>query len=180
MLYMIDYKNIKVAIFDVDGVLTNGIYQISEDGRITKSFYTRDFYGIEQLLKKGIIVIIITQSHDNVIQEQIKRICSHSDLWNNSVYKSSKLRIFTQVEDKKERIEEYLKSFNLKWENIAYMGDAENDIECLELAGIAAAPFDCIEEIEDVDFMSNSNGGEGAVYEFCKWLLEKKEKNKKF
>ena len=175
---MIDYKKIKVVCIDVDGCITNGIYQISDDGRITKSFYTRDFYGIQQLLKKGIIVIIITQSHDNVIQEQIERICSHSDLWDNSVYKSSKLRIFTQVENKKKRIEEYLKSFKLEWESIAYMGDSENDIECLELAGIAACPKDSIKEIEDVDFMSNSNGGEGAVYEFCKWLLEKIENEK--
>lgn len=175
---MINYKNIKVAIFDLDGVFTNGIYQISDDGRITKSFYTRDFYGIEQLLKNDITVIIITQSHDEVINRQIERICSHSDLWDNSVYKSSKLRIFTQVENKKERIEKYLKSFNLKWENIAYIGDAENDLECLELVGVAACPKNAIKEIEDVDFRSKHNGGEGAVYEFCKWLLEKKENEK--
>ncbi len=108
-----------------------------------------------------------------MIKAQIKRICSHSDLWKNSCL-NNRLIIFTQVENKKDRIEEFLKSFNLKWENIAYMGDAENDIECLELAGIAACPKNAIEEIEDVDFMSDFNGGEGAVYEFCKWLLEKK------
>lgn len=178
MLYnadiMMNYKDIKVAAFDIDGTITDGIYQISDDGRIIKSFYTRDFYGIQQLLKNNITVIIITQSHDEIINRQIERICSHSDLWDNSVYKSSKLRIFTQVENKKERIEKYLKSFDLKWKNIAYMGDAENDIECLELAGIAACPKNAIKEIEDVDFMSDYNGGEGAVYEFCKWLLEKK------
>ena len=171
---MVNFKDIKVTIFDLDGCLTSGDYQISDKGVITKTFFTRDFYGIEQLLRNGIDVIILTQSHDECITKQVERICSHSSLWKHW-YKIHQLQVYAQVDNKKEFIEKYSKQRNLEWKNIAYMGDAENDIECLELAGIAACPKDAIEEIEDVDFMSDYNGGEGAVYEFCKWLLKKKE-----
>jgi len=165
------YEDIRTCFFDVDGTISDGNYQISDKGEITKTFYTRDFYGIGQLLKNNINVVILTQSHDNVINKQINRICSHSPLWNKK-FLELELRIYNQRDNKKESIEYYLKEYNLKWENIAYMGDAENDIECLELAGIAACPKDAIKEIEDVDFRSDSNGGRGAVYEFCKWLLK--------
>ncbi len=168
------YEDIKVAIFDVDGCLTNGDYQISFQGVVTKTFFTRDFYALGQLLKNDITVIILTQSHDECIIKQIDRIRSHSSLWKQS-YLKKKLIVYTEIENKKKQVEKYLKKNNLKWENIAYMGDSENDIECLKLAGIAACPKDSIKEIEDVDFRSDSNGGRGAVYEFCKWLLEKKE-----
>ena len=165
------YEDIRTCFFDLDGVLTNGDYQISYQGVVTKTFFTRDFYALGQLLKKGIKVIILTQSHDECIIEQIRRIRVNSPLWKKK-FLEKELRIYTQIENKKEAIENYLKEYNLKWENIAYMGDAENDIECLELAGIAACPKDAIKEIEDVDFRSDSNGGRGAVYEFCKWLLK--------
>ena len=168
------YEDIRICFFDVDGCLTNGDYQISFQGEITKTFFTRDFYGIGQLLKNGIKVIILTQSHDECIMEQIKRIRSYSSLWRKK-FLEKELIVYTEIENKKEEVEKFLKNNNLKWENITYMGDAENDIECLKLAGIAACPKDAIKEIEDVDFRSDSNGGRGAVYEFCKWLLEKKE-----
>jgi len=171
---MIDLKDIKIVVFDVDGCLTNGMYQISDNGAITKSFYTRDFYGIEQLLRNNISVIMITQSHDYIIKKQVERICCHSNLWHNS-YMINKLMIMIGVDNKKEKIEEYLKEVDLEWKNVAYMGDAENDLECLELAGIAACPADAINEIEDVDYRCDAYGGEGAVYEFCKWIIREKK-----
>ena len=78
------YKNIKICCFDVDGVLTDGSYQVFETGEFSKTFYTRDFDAIAHLLKNGIKVVIITTSHDNVILRQIKRIrttSSMADLW---------------------------------------------------------------------------------------------------
>ncbi len=58
------YKEIGLVCFDIDGTLTDGVYQISDKRAVTKSFYTRDFYAIEQLLRAGLMVLIVTQSHD--------------------------------------------------------------------------------------------------------------------
>lgn len=159
---------INICFIDIDGVLTNGIYQISDRGIVTKSFYTRDFYGIEQLLKKGIKVIIISQSHDRVIYEQVDRIANHSVFWQNAYRNDYSLQIITKVDNKKEEVKKLLKEFELSWENVAYIGDAENDIECMGIAEVTGCPSDAIcEIIDDVNFISQCPGGKGAVYEFC-------------
>ena len=84
---MIRFNDIKICVFDLDGTLTDGTYQVFEDGGFSKTFYTRDFDAISQLLKNGIKVIIMTTSHDEVILQQIKRIRQHSSmavLWRRS------------------------------------------------------------------------------------------------
>ena len=199
---MIKFKDIKIVVLDVDGVLTDGKYVISTlkipDPRvsseiepseqtytditsISKSFFTRDFYAIEQLLKNDINVIILSQSHDNVIFEQINRICLYSDNW-KSWMKKEKISIINGVEDKVEAIDNYfihnsnVDSTDGHWKSIAYMGDAENDIECLKLALYTGCPSDAIEEVKTViNYPSYRKGGEGAVYEFIMYILEKRK-----
>jgi len=188
------YSNIEVVAIDVDGCLTDGIYQISSSGEVSKSFYTRDFYAIEQLLRDGLRVVIITQSHDRVIDQQLRRICDHSDFWKNnqtgswgalpeespirkkfiSMIKEKILCVSLAVENKKEFLEFYLETLCLSWENIAYMGDAENDLECIKKAGFSGCPNDAIPSVMDeVMYPSDHKGGRGAVYDFCMYLLRK-------
>jgi 3-deoxy-D-manno-octulosonate 8-phosphate phosphatase (KDO 8-P phosphatase) len=167
------FKRIKIVAIDVDGTLTDGKYYISNKGEVSKSFYTRDFYAIEKLLRIGIEVIIITQSHDDVIQSQLHRIASHSDFWRNSIVTGS-LILFLSCNNKKKTLEEHINEHGLEWGDVAFMGDAENDLECLDCAGISSVPSDCVESIEDVDYRCISRGGQGSVYEFINYLLEKR------
>lgn len=181
---MIEYNKIKVVSFDVDGTLTDGVYQIDKHGDVVKSFYTRDFCGIHMLLEAGIKVVIITQSHDTIIEAQIKRIASHCELWEDSLFSSSvrfgcDLLITMGCDNKKEYMEDYLIYNDLTFENLAHMGDAENDLELLDVAYYTACPADAIKEIEDVSYRCDSNGGHGAVHEFCRHLLEMKNANTK-
>jgi YrbI family 3-deoxy-D-manno-octulosonate 8-phosphate phosphatase len=170
------FKEIKVVCFDIDGTLTDGIYQISSSGEVAKSFYTRDFYAIEQLLRAGLMVVIITQSHDTVILEQVKRIYSHSDFWLSMAAKG-KLLIWTAVENKVHEIEKMFRSGAMGWDNIAYMGDAENDLSCISLAGYSGCPADAISSIKRISLHpSDHNGGHGAVHDFCMHILEQRNK----
>lgn len=197
------YDKIKVVVMDVDGTLTDGVYQISSPVNITKSvviksFYTRDFYAIEQLMRKGIRVLILTQSHDSVIKAQIQRICGHSAFWRDnetgsygkfpegsvvreklsSLIKEKMLCVSSAIDDKKEFVEFYLESADLCWDNVAYIGDAENDLECIKKARLSGCPSDAIEEVkENALYPSNYNGGRGAVHDFCMHLLEKRKTN---
>ena len=175
------YTDIEIFICDVDGVLTDGVYQISNKGEITKSFYTRDFYGIEQLLRNGMRVVIISQSHDNVIFTQVNRICDHSEFWSTRYVEDGPLRIISGVNNKKVEIDSYLKKFNMTWDNVAYIGDAENDVECMKVAGVTCCPSDAIDEVyKHSTWPSNFLGGKGAVYEFAMAIIEeKKERGKK-
>jgi len=77
-------KNIKLLVVDVDGTLTNGDYQVNEDGKVSKSFYTRDFHYIEKILKMGdypMCVLLLTSSWDNCIVSKYTKL-SYCDRWN--------------------------------------------------------------------------------------------------
>lgn len=176
---MLNFNNIKMVILDCDGVLTDGKYFMSSDRLMFKSFYTRDFYAIEKLLKEDIDVAIVTQSVDPVLNEQINRICSSSDLWKDKVI-SRNLRIIEGSDDKKRSIELFILSDtinNIGWENICYVGDAENDLECMKLSYFSACPIDAIQEITDnANYESSFSGGDGAVYDIVNFIFERRKR----
>ena len=174
---MINFSNIKVLIFDCDGTLTNGIYQISENtGTVTKSFYTRDFYAIEQVLRNGLQVMIVTQSHDRVMYQQLQRICNHSKFWLD-MWCTKKLILMEGVDNKEQNIFDELLDRKFGWDNVAYMGDAENDIPSIKKALFTGCPSDAIEEVkENSNYISDFPGGKGAVYDFCMYIYNKNDK----
>ena len=131
------FENIKVVCFDVDGTLTDGQYIVSSQGDLSKSFFTRDFHGMEMLLTEDIGVTIISQSYDEVIQKKFDRSLYHTknknNIWQRS-HSNMKFNIHRGCKNKRDIINKYLSVNNLSWDNVAYMGDAENDFECLKLA----------------------------------------------
>jgi len=170
---MLDFAKIKLVCIDVDGTLTDGLYQMSNDGILTKSFYTRDFYGIEQLLRKGLLVYIITQAQDEVIQRQLFRLSGQSAFWCGHI-NDDRLLLTIECGDKLEQVETVMKAKGWDWENVAYIGDAENDAEVMDKVAFAACPADAIEELKkDINYISDASGGRGAVYEIALYLLEK-------
>lgn len=174
------YKNIKVFICDVDGTLTDGTYRVSNDRNlpiVTKSFHTRDFYGIEQLLRAGIKVLILTSSNDGVILRQMNRLRCHSEFWRKQYDEDCNIVVKIGVQDKMEYIEsrdELRKPKPLwTWENIAYIGDAENDVDCMARAGFSGCPLDATgSAYMEADRQFDSKGGHGAVYDFAMEILE--------
>ena len=178
------YKKIKVCSFDVDGTLTDGVYDINEHGLITKSFYTRDFYGIELLIKAGIKVIIITSSKDNVIEKRIERLKDGNIFWHETLNANNQLMIKTGCRNKKKFMEEVFKVQNiahkdnqLSFDNLAHMGDAENDLECIKLARFSGCPTDAIPDVRTIAmYPSDYYGGKGAVHDFCMYIIEQRNK----
>lgn len=169
------FSQIKIVIFDCDGVLTDGIYQISESGEVTKSFYTRDFEAIQKLMCIC-RVMIVTQSYDRVINKQIERICSHSKIWSDAI-KGGSLSVFTGVDNKVKIINDELIERGLGWDQVAYIGDAANDLECMKKAYYSGCPSDAIESVRDwVNYESDFPGGRGAVADFCDYIYKENDK----
>lgn len=173
---MIDYKNIKIAFFDCDGTLTDGIYSVSEAGEISKNFYTRDFHGLQMLIESGVKVLIITQASDKVISSQMQRIIDTSPKW-KMFYSEGLFDLKKNCCNKKDFIQNFLDKKGLSWYDVTYMGDAENDLLPMEYAVLTACPNDAIDEIKkNSNFVAEKDGGKGAVYEFCKYLIDKRSK----
>ena len=150
---------IKMIMFDVDGTLTDGKINISADGEIFKSFSVKDGYRIHELGKHDIIPAIITGRHSEIV---VKRA---SELKIEEVYQdvSDKLKVYEMLRDK----------YGFDDEEIAYMGDDLNDLECLKKCGLAGCPNDAIEDIKDYcDFVSKKCGGDGAAREFLDRIIE--------
>lgn len=180
-------KKIKAAFFDLDGTLTDGMYHVGANGELTKSFYTRDFYGLHALDKAGIQVHILTHSDDNVIHEKIKCLDNYKfpievhHLTPNWVETWGWQPGYPKSIDKGEYLTWWANKNNIELKEIAYMGDAEGDIPALKIAGMVGCPSDAVFEVRDLRLDDTYimdvgfPGGKGAVHEFCRLILERNE-----
>lgn len=152
--------NIKYIIMDVDGTLTNGQINIGQNGELFKSFYCRDGLAIIHAAKAGIVPIILTSRVSKIVEERAKELgITH---------------ILQGASDEKGKIlDNFVNSYHISYEDIAYIGDDINDLECMELCDVVGCPADAVEEVKAVaDFISTKDGGSGAVREFVEWLIK--------
>ena len=150
---------IKLLLLDVDGVLTEGGLQYTDQGEQTKTFNTLDGYGLKLLQAHGISVAIISGRDGLALRRRL------SDLGISHV--------FAGVHDKKAAAQELLVSLGLQWSQVAAMGDDWPDLAMLIHAGLSAAPPDAHTEVlTRVDWVSLRAGGHGAVRDLCDLLLQ--------
>lgn len=155
---------VKMAIFDLDGTLTDGVYIVGSHGEVSKSFNTKDFHGLAKLQANGICVLIITGSNDFCIDKEIERLPKSA---------KSNLILEVGVDDKKAVIQHILDANCLTWDCVTYMGDDENDLESMKLAAFTACPNDAVQCIKDEsNYISDKLGGHGAVRDFVEFILD--------
>ena len=160
-------KKIKMLIFDVDGVMTDGSITYDEDGKEYKTFNAKDGHGIVRMNKSGFITAIITARNNGTVQHRAKNL-NFTELYQGYKYKLPAL-------------DELLKKYNLTYENVSYMGDDLPDICILEKVGLAACPNDAVKEVQEIcNFKSRYCGGKGAVRELCDFKLEAQNIEKEY
>lgn len=151
---------IKLAAFDVDGVLTDGSLTFDENGHEYKTFNAKDGQGIVNLNKAGIITAIITARNNGTVEHRARNLNI------TELHQGSKNKIKT--------LEEIMAKYNITFEEIAYMGDDLPDICILEKVALKGCPNDAVDEVKAAaNFVSSKNGGRGAVREFCDYILKK-------
>ncbi len=150
---------IKLAAFDVDGVLTDGSLTFDENGHEYKTFNAKDGQGIVNLNNAGIITAIITARENGTVAHRAKNLNI------KELHQGCKNKIAV--------LEKIMQKYNLKFEEVAYMGDDLPDICILEKVGLKGCPLDAVDEVKKiVNFISAKNGGRGAVREFCDYILK--------
>ena len=151
---------IKLVLLDVDGTLTDGGIYRGNNGEELKRFNVKDGYAIVNAQKLGIEFGIITGRKSELVE-----------------IRSNELKIkylYQGISEKTVILEEIMQKTGLKKEEIAYMGDDLNDILIMKQSGLTGAPKDAADEvIQIVDFVSEKNGGAGAVREFVEYILKK-------
>ncbi len=146
-------KKIKVALFDVDGVLTDSrVFWSGEECGYNRFFNTQDGYAMKVLMKAGIKVGIVTGGNSVGVKNRF------SDLGLDYLKMGN--------EDKRQGFEEILKDSGVKEEEVLYMGDEFFDLPILKRVGFAATPPHASCEVRDeVDYITHREGGHGCVRE---------------
>ena len=152
-------KNIKLLIFDVDGVLTDGGIYIGSEGELYKPFFCRDGLGITLAHKAGIKTAIITGRSSKQV-----------------AFRAGELHIsevFQGCPDKREAYRELKAKTGLSDEEIGYIGDDLIDLPILLQVGLPMAVNDAVAEVRQAALLtSGCPGGRGAVRELIEFILK--------
>ena len=155
-------SKIKLLVMDVDGTLTDGKIYMGNNGEVMKAFDVKDGCGIKDILPTlGIVPVIITGRVSKIVENRAKEI--------------GITELHQGVRDKLTVLKEVAEKYNASQNEIAYIGDDINDLECIEYCGFTACPADAVEEVrQKVTYVCKKNGGEGAVREFIKYYINSK------
>ncbi|KPF48195.1 3-deoxy-D-manno-octulosonate 8-phosphate phosphatase [beta proteobacterium AAP121] len=149
---------LKAAIFDVDGVLTDGRLYISELGETVKTFHALDGHGLKLLKQGGIEPLVITGRDSPAVRRRVADLGLTHALYG--------------VHDKAAAAERVLAGLGLAWHEVAAIGDDWPDLPLLTRAAFACAPLNAHAEVRAVaHHVTSARGGEGAAREFCDLLL---------
>ena len=158
-------KKIKLLITDVDGVLTDGGMYYSSKGDVMKKFHARDGMAISLLKKNGIPTILVTKEKTMIVKQWAKKM--------------SVKKLYDGIVKKEQVLEKICQEFNIKPEEIAFIGDDVNDVKLLEKVGLAVMPNDGIKQLRIIcDYRCKAHGGEGVLREIADLILGKKFSNK--
>jgi len=155
---LLQAQGIRVAFFDVDGVLTDGSLLFSEAGETLKRFNTLDGHGIKLLQQGGITPVVITGRDSKPLRVRLQALgVQHA---------------YFGTEDKQPAAEKTLAELGLDWSQAAAMGDDWPDLPVMRSCAFACAPINAHREVLSIaHFVTTARGGDGAAREFCDLLL---------
>lgn len=155
--------NIKLVVFDIDGVMTDGRLYFTSHGDEIKAFNVKDGLGIKWLHDSNIDTAIITGRTSALVERRA------SGLGIKHLQQGR--------EDKIVALKELLSTLTLSIDEVAYMGDDLPDLAAIRYAGLGATVADALPIVaEHAQWQSQFNGGEGAVREFCEFILHSQNK----
>jgi len=152
-------KKIKLVIFDVDGVLTDGGLFFGDDGQEYKAFYARDGLGIKLLQRTGVEVAVITARQSKLVVHRMNNLG---------------IEHFYQGHlDKTIAFQEVLAKLNLQPEQAAYAGDDVIDLPVMNKVGLAVAVQDAHPLVKKhAHWTTEHNGGRGAARDLCELIMQ--------
>ena len=154
---------VRLLLFDVDGVLTDGVVVVHADGSEAKGFHIRDGAAIVWAQRAGLTVGLLSARSSSATTQRAAQLA---------------IRLVIQgVSSKLSAYERILRDTGLPDEAIAYMGDDLLDLPVLARAGLSAAPADAAPVVrERVHWVGTVGGGRGAVREFIELVMRAQDR----
>lgn len=156
-------RGIRLAIFDVDGVLTDGRIVLSDDGHESRAFHVRDGLGLKLLRQAGIEVALISARRSALVEHRMREL----DI----------TRLLQGRQDKAAALDELLEELSLEHGETAFTGDDLPDLEVMAAVGLAIAVADAHPLVADrAHWRTGQPGGSGAAREVCDLILHAQNK----
>lgn len=152
-------SKIKLLVFDVDGVLTDGSLIVGDDGEEYKAFYSKDGLGMKMLQQTGIKIAVITARTSNVVLHRMQSLGIE--------------HIYQGQLEKLPAFEKILKELKLTKEQTAYVGDDVIDLPVMLHAGLAITVADAHPLVKQhAHWQTPQNGGRGAARDVCELIMQ--------
>ncbi|MDE3214555.1 MAG: HAD hydrolase family protein, partial [Bacteroidota bacterium] len=152
------FRSVRIFVFDMDGVLTDGGLFIEPDGIWTRRMDIKDGYALNAASKAGYKVIVISGSQSDAVA--------------NRLHKLGISEVYMNVTLKEEFLKKMVVEHDLSLEELLYMGDDLPDSGCLAMAGLSCCPADAPIEIKEIcSYISPFQGGRGCVRDVIEKVL---------
>ena len=149
---------VRLVVFDVDGVFTDGRFYLSNDGVESKAFNTQDGFGIRALLEAGVEVAVISGRNSAAVQQRMDELGVR--------------HVMQGCADKITAFETLVGEIDITAAQCVYVGDDVPDLALLGKVGISVAVANAVAEVREYcDYTTQARGGFGAVREVCDLLL---------
>lgn len=150
---------IKLLVFDVDGVLTNGQIIFGTDGELMKIFHAQDGLGISAAHRAGLKTAIITGRQSEMVHKRGTEL-KITDIYQGTI-------------DKVAALHEIVTKYHLSLEEVAYLGDDLNDLPVMSQVGLACAVNNAVTEVKAAaHYTAVHEGGRGAAREVIEMILK--------
>ena len=155
-------KEIKLLICDVDGVFSDGLVYMGNQGEELKTFHTRDGYGVKSLMNAGIEIAIITGRQSQIVENRMTAL-------------GIKL-IYQGQDDKVKAYQDICDKLNIAPKHTGYIGDDLIDWPVMEKVALKV----CVADghpllVQRANYVTNIKGGHGAVREVCDLILQARD-----
>jgi len=152
-------EHIKLVIFDVDGVLTDGRLHLGPQGEEHKIFHIHDGLGIKLLQQTGVKVAIITSRQSTAVQQRMLHLGVQY--------------VYQGMTDKRPAFKELTTKLQLADEEVAYVGDDLPDLPLVRCAGLGIAVANAHPLVKQhANWVTQTAGGAGAVREICEFIMQ--------
>ena len=156
-----DLTQIKAVIFDVDGVLSKETITQDNEGNPMRTVNIKDGYAIQHAVKSGLLIAIITGAKTEAVRKR------YEGLGVKEIHIGAKVKISIY--------KDILDKYNIKNEEIIYVGDDIPDYEIMKHCGLPCCPADAAPEIKSISkYISHKNGGEGCGRDILEQVLKSK------
>lgn len=151
-------KQVRLAAFDVDGVLTDGNLYYTDAGEEFKAFNAQDGHGIKMLQESGVAIAIITSRSSKLVANRARNLgIAH---------------LYQGVENKREAMDSLLSLLGFEWSVASYMGDDVIDLPVLRRCGFAVSVPEAPAMVrQNAHYVTRAGGGRGAVREFAEYVM---------